>query len=135
MLNIIFYLALCPTEMGLVPGGTLRTFWEPPYTISTSQNTKQNMHGTPVKGASRRGTENDSRARILKTPVQNSNSNISANPDLATQLLQMLLRTRFNRLSCQRRQFTLHSCPRRWFVWKWFSYHPQKGKIENLKTS
>ena len=47
-------------------------------------------------------------ARISKMPVQNSIINkISARPDLATQLLQILMPTTFNSLSYQKGQFTL----------------------------
>ena len=37
-------------------------------------------------------------ARIFKMPDQNSNSKISARPDLATQLRQILIPTIFNKL-------------------------------------
>ena len=40
-------------------------------------------------------------ARILKKLVQNSNSKYSAHPDLATQLLQILIPTTFYSLLCQ----------------------------------
>ena len=56
-------------------------------------------------------------SRILKMPVQNSNSKISARPDLATQLLQILIPTTFDNLLCQKGQFTLPPCPRGCFVW------------------
>ena len=61
-------------------------------------------------------------ARISKMPVQNSNSKISAHPDLATQLLQILITTTFNSLLCQKEQFTLQPCQTNWFVWKIFDY-------------
>ena len=41
-------------------------------------------------------------------PVQNSNSQISARPDLATNLPHILLPTTFNSLLCQKMQFTQH---------------------------
>ena len=41
-------------------------------------------------------------ARISKMPVQKSNSKISASPDLATYLLQILIPTTFNSLLCQK---------------------------------
>ena len=44
-------------------------------------------------------------ARISKMPVQNSNFNIFARPDLATQLLQILIPTSFNSLLCQKGHF------------------------------
>ena len=52
-------------------------------------------------------------ARIFKKLVQNSNSKYSARPDLATQLLQILIATAFYSLLCQKGQFTFESCPRR----------------------
>ena len=58
-------------------------------------------------------------ARISKMPVQNSNFKISACPDLATQLLQILIPATINRLVCQKGQFTLQLCPRIWFVRTW----------------
>ena len=59
-------------------------------------------------------------------PVQNSNSKISARPDLATYLLQILIPAIFNSLLCQKGQFKLQQCPRRWLVRKIFGYyHPQ----------
>ena len=48
----------------------------------------------------------------------NSNFKISAYPDLATQLLQILTLPRFNRLLCQKGQFTLQPCHRRCFLRK-----------------
>ena len=69
-------------------------------------------------------------ARISKMPVQNSNFKISARPDLATNLIQILIAATFNSLVCQKGQFTLQLCPRRWFVRKIFVYYPPKVKIE-----
>ena len=43
-------------------------------------------------------------------PVQNSNHKISACPDLATQLLQILTPAIFSSLLCQNRQFTTQQC-------------------------
>ena len=65
-------------------------------------------------------------ARNLKMPVQNSNSKFSARPDLATHLLQILIQTTFNSLVYQKGQFPLWLCPRRWFAWEVFGYHPPK---------
>ena len=53
-------------------------------------------------------------ARILKVPVQKSNSQISALPDLATNLLQILIPNTFDSLLCEKGQFTLQSSPSRW---------------------
>ena len=69
-------------------------------------------------------------ARISKMPVQNSNFKISARPDLATYLLQILIPATFNSLVCQRGQFKLQLCPRRWFVRIIFGYYTPKVKIE-----
>ena len=63
-------------------------------------------------------------------PVQKSNFKISARPDLATNLLQILIPATINSLVCQKGQFTLQLCPRRWFVRKIFGYYTQKVKIE-----
>ena len=65
-------------------------------------------------------------------PVQNSNLKISARPDLAARLLQVLIPATFNRLVCQKGQFTLQLCPRRWFVRMMFVYYPPKVKIEKI---
>ena len=70
-------------------------------------------------------------ARIFKMPVQNSNSNISARPYLATNLLQILMTATINSLLCQKGQLTLHLFPIRWFARKIFGYYPPKVKIEN----
>ena len=69
-------------------------------------------------------------ARISKMPVQNSNFKISARPDLATYLLQILIPATINSLVCQKGQFTLQLCPRRWFVRKIFGYYTPKAKIK-----
>ena len=50
-------------------------------------------------------------ARIPKLPVQNSNSEIPARPDLSTQLLQIGNSTRSISILCQKGQFTLKPCP------------------------
>ena len=63
-------------------------------------------------------------------PVQNSNFKISAHPDLATYLLQILIPATFNSLVCKEEQFKLQVCPRRWLVRKILSYYPPKVKIE-----
>ena len=63
-------------------------------------------------------------------PVQNSNFKISARPDLATYLLQILIPATFNSLVCQKGQFTLQLCPKRWFGLKIFGYYILKVKIE-----
>ena len=70
-------------------------------------------------------------ARISKMPVQNSNSKISACPDLARELLQILIPTTFNSLLCQKGQFTYQPCQRRWFVRKVYCYYHPKVKNEN----
>ena len=67
-------------------------------------------------------------ARISKMPVQNSNFKITAHLDLATYLLQTLIPATINSLVCQKGQFTLQLCPRRWFVRKIFGYYTPKVK-------
>ena len=69
-------------------------------------------------------------ARISKMPVQNSNFKISARPNLATYLLQTLISATINCLVCQKGQYTLQICLRRWFVKKIFVYYSPKVKIE-----
>ena len=63
-------------------------------------------------------------------PVQNSNFKISARPDLAPYLLQILIPATFNSLVCQKEQFILQLCPKRWLVRKIFGYSTPKVKIE-----
>ena len=63
-------------------------------------------------------------------PVQNSNFKISACPDLATNLLQILISSTINSLVCQKGQFTLQVCHRRWFIRKMVGYYTQEVKIE-----
>ena len=69
-------------------------------------------------------------ARISKMPVQNSKFKISARPDLATNLLQILIPATINSLVCQRGQFTLQLCHRSWFVRKIFGYYFPKVKLK-----
>ena len=64
-------------------------------------------------------------------PVQNSNFKISARPDLAAYLLQILIpATIINSLVCQKGQFILQLYPRGWFVRKIFGDYTPKVKIE-----
>ena len=63
-------------------------------------------------------------------PVQNCNFKSFARPDLATYLLQILISATFNSLVCQKGQFKLQLCPRRWLVRKIFDYYTPKVKIE-----
>ena len=65
-------------------------------------------------------------------PVQNSNSKISAHPDLASNLHQIPKPNIFNSLLCHKRQFTHQLCPKRWFVRKRFGYYPKKSKLKIL---
>ena len=53
-------------------------------------------------------------------PVQNTNFENFARPDVATYLLQILILATLNSPVCQNGQFTLQLCPRRWFVRKMF---------------
>ena len=69
-------------------------------------------------------------ARISEMPVQNSNFKISTCPDLAAKLLQILIQATFNSLVCQKRQFSLQLCPRRWLFRMIFVYNPPKVKID-----
>ena len=62
-------------------------------------------------------------------PVQNSNFKISARPDLDTNLL-LLIPATINSIVCQKEQFILQLCPRRWFVRKIFGYCTTYVKIE-----
>ena len=71
-------------------------------------------------------------ARISEMPVQNNNFKISARPDLATYLIQILIPATLNSLLCQKGQITLQLCPRRWFLRKIFVYYPPKVKLNNL---
>ena len=66
-------------------------------------------------------------ARILITPVQNSNSNISARPVSATQLLIIIYSTS---LLCRSRQLTLQHCLKDKLLEKKLADYPQV-KIEN----
>ena len=63
-------------------------------------------------------------------PVQINNFISSACPDLATNQIEILIPATFNSLVCQKGQFTLHLCLRKWFVRKIFGYFPPKVKIE-----
>ena len=62
-------------------------------------------------------------------PVQNCNSRISACPDLATDILQILTPNTFNSLWSQKGQFTHQLCLKRGSVTKIFGYYPPKLKI------
>ena len=63
-------------------------------------------------------------------PVQNSNFKISGRPDLAANLLQILIPAIYNSIVCQKGQLALRLCPRRWFGRKVFGYLTPKFKIE-----
>ena len=63
-------------------------------------------------------------------PVQNGYFKISARPDLATYLLQILIPATFHSFVCQKGQFAPQLCSRRWFVWKIFGYYTPKVKIK-----
>ena len=62
-------------------------------------------------------------ARISKMPFKNSNYKISARPDLAIYLLQIVITTSFNNILCQKGQFALQLCARRWLVCKRFGHY------------
>ena len=63
-------------------------------------------------------------------PVRNTNSKVSAHPNLAAQLLQTFIPTRFNSILCQIRQSTLQPCPRRWCVRKRYGYQHKRVNKE-----
>ena len=58
----------------------------------------------------------------LEPPIDRTSS--------TTNLLQIVIPATINSLVCQKGQFTLQLCPRRWFVRKIFGYYTQKVKIE-----
>ena len=62
-------------------------------------------------------------ARISKMPIRNSKLKISARPDSATNLLQILIPTTSNSLLCQKVQFTLQLCLRIWFLREIFGWY------------
>ena len=66
-------------------------------------------------------------ARISKMPGQNSNFKNSARPDLATNLLQILVQATYNSLVCQKGQFALQLCPIRWFFERTKYFSPLYG--------
>ena len=82
------------------------------------------MNGTELKEGTLVSHKIRVLARISKMPVQNSHSKISTRPDLATNLLQILIPTTIDSLLCQKGHFTRQLCPRRWFVMKTFGYYP-----------
>ena len=57
-------------------------------------------------------------------PVQNSNSKTSARPDLATDLLQILIPTTYNSLLCLKGQFILQLCSGDSLLGKYVGYYP-----------
>ena len=65
-------------------------------------------------------------------PVQNSNFKISARPDLATNLLQILLPATINCLVCQKGQYRFNSVLEDFFVKTIFGYYTPKVRIENF---
>ena len=71
-------------------------------------------------------------ARVSKMPVQNRKFISSARPDLATNQLEILIPATFNSLVCQKGQYTLHLCIRRWFVRKIFGILPPKSQNRKI---
>ena len=63
--------------------------------------------------------------------VLNSNSKVSARPDLAANLLEILKVTAFNSL-LNKRLFTLQLCPKCCFLRKIFGHYPQQGPSQDL---
>ena len=70
-------------------------------------------------------------ARISKMPVQNSKFKISAHPDLAINLIQILIPTTINSLLYQEGQSTLQLCLRIWFLSEEFGQYKPKAILEN----
>ena len=69
-------------------------------------------------------------ARISKMPVQNSNFQISARPDLDTNQFPILIPSTTDCLVYQKGQYTLQLCLRRWFLRKIFGYYTPNVNIE-----
>ena len=63
-------------------------------------------------------------------PKQQSQNFCPSRFILATYLLQIHITATFSSLVCQKGQFTLQLCPRRWFVRKIFGYYTPKVIIE-----
>ena len=61
--------------------------------------------------------------RTLKRSFWNSNQKISAHPDVATPLLQILTLIKFQMAIVKKEQLPLQPWHRRWFVWKRFGYY------------
>ena len=55
--------------------------------------------------------------------VKKNNLKVSAHPELATLLLQMLIPTSLDSLLDKKGQFTLQPSHSRWFVWNIFDYY------------
>ena len=65
-------------------------------------------------------------------PVQNNNFKISARPDLATDLLQILIPAISNRLVCQKGQFHFSYVLEDGLLEKYLVITTQKSKLKNL---
>ena len=65
-------------------------------------------------------------------PVQNNSFKISARPDLATYLLQILIPATIDSLVCQKGQFTLQLVLEHGLLEKYLVIAPQKSKLKNL---
>ena len=64
-------------------------------------------------------------------PVQNSYFKISARPDLATYLLQILIPATINSLVCQKGQFNFSYVLKDGLLGKYLVITPQKSKLKN----
>ena len=71
-------------------------------------------------------------ARISKKPVQNSNFKISARPDLATYLLQILIPATINSLVCHKGHLHIFHIIEDDLFGKYLLILPQKSKLKNL---
>ena len=67
---------------------------------------------------------------LSKTAISIGRPSILGMSSRATQLLHILIPTSLISL-CQKGQFAVQPCSRRWFVRKIFGYYPRKIKIEN----
>ena len=70
-------------------------------------------------------------ARISKIPVQNSYFKISARPDLATYLLQILIPATYNSLVCQKGNLHFSYVLEDGLLRKYLVITPQKSKMKN----
>ena len=75
---------------------------------------------------SEHGFSQDFKKCLSKTAIPK----ISAYLDLATELCKTCIPTTFKSILSQKGQFTLQSCPRRWFVEKYLVINLKKSKVK-----